>query len=109
MAINRNFDYYLVEMIENARSFQKLSPLYLGNPPGGYIGQLPQTQVRYDLLESGILTGSGSLLDNLNHIRYRLNVLESGGTPGSISVYEDDILIASGVTVLNFEGGASGT
>lgn len=103
------FHYQLLEMIENARSFSKLSPLYLGSPPGGYIGLLPQDRVKYDIAESGTLAGSGSLLDNLNHIRYRLETLESGVSPGSISVYEDDVLIASGVTVLNFEGAVAVT
>lgn len=60
----------------------------IGGPPGGFVGYLPQTRIAYDLSElasSGTAT-SGSLLDNLNHIRYRIEQLET----------------VSGVTVVNF-------
>jgi len=46
----------------------------VGGPPGGFIGYLPQTRVTYDYSElkaSGIAS-SPTLLDNLNHIRYKL-------------------------------------
>ena len=82
----------------------------VGSPPGGFVGKLVQTRVAYDgseLSSSGIPASGASLLDNLNHIRYRVTVLESGGGSSSISVKEDNVLIASGITVLNFEGGAS--
>jgi hypothetical protein len=81
-----------------------------GGPPGGFLGYLPQYRVTYDLseLESDFSpTISGSLLDNLNRIRYRVHVLEEsgpGGGGGSISLYQNDVMVASGVTKLNFEG-----
>lgn len=53
-----------------------------GGPPGGFIGQLAQRYSTYDLSEDATLSGSGSLVDNLNHIRYRIQSLEgtvSGG------------------------------
>lgn len=52
-----------------------------GGPPGGFVGYLPQKRVAYDMSEiasSGIPISGASLYDNLNHIRYRINVLESG-------------------------------
>jgi len=97
-------------MFENVKAFGKLGPLVLSGPPGGFVGRLPQTRVAYDsaeLASMGISVSGGNLVDNLNHIRYRITVLEGGGSPGSISIYENDILIASGVTVLNFEGAVS--
>jgi hypothetical protein len=103
----------------------KVSPLNLGGiaasgggiggPPGGFTGVLPQTRVSYDFSEdaisgwssdnpynaSGILV-SGSLLDNMNHIRYRIQILEQGDIPGKIEVYEDNVLVSSGITMLDF-------
>ena len=80
----------------------------LGGPPGGFIGFLPQTRVAYDVTEaaaSGIadpISYSGaSLLDNLNHIRYRLGIVESGF--GGVTVLEDNVVVSPGITVLNFE------
>jgi hypothetical protein len=83
-----------------------------GGPPGGFLGSLPQYRISYDLseLESDFTpTVSGSLLDNLNRIRYRVHVLEESGPTGSgsISLYQNDAMIASGVTKLNFEGGVT--
>jgi hypothetical protein len=85
----------------------------IGGPPGGFIGQLPQAQVAYDwdefanvgFVQPGAVNPSGvvvsaSLLDNLNHIRYRLEQLESG----AVTIHDDDILVASGVQVLDFKG-----
>lgn len=83
----------------------------LGGPPGGFQGQLPQTKISYDKSEaasSGFVAGnpynpsgilvSGSLLDNLNHIRYRLQVLEDG----TLDVYDNGTLVASGITIIDF-------
>jgi len=53
-----------------------------GGPPGGVVGQLIQTKVAYDTTEAEIETGSTSLVDNLNHIRYRINVMEETGEYG---------------------------
>ena len=54
-----------------------------GGPPRGFSGKLLQTHVTYDTTEASTMSGtasSGSLLDNLNHIRYRIdNIVASGG------------------------------
>jgi hypothetical protein len=83
-----------------------------GTPIGGTFGQLPQTRVAYDTTEaaySGIQTNvpSGTLYDNLSHIRYRLGNLETASGSGSITLQEDDVEIASNVTIINFEGSVS--
>jgi len=59
-----------------------------GGPPGGFIGQLAQRYSTYDLSEAATLSGSGSLVDNLNHIRYRVQSLEetSSGVSDFISL-----------------------
>lgn len=90
----------------------------VGGPPGGFVGYLPQSRVAYDTMElalSGFMSPSpynpsgylisASLLDNLNHIRYRIAVVEAlafGG--GTLRIDEDGSLVASGITVLNFTG-----
>ena len=61
-----------------------------GGPPAGFVGQLSQVNVTYDLSEIGAsgISATPSLLDNLNHIRYRLDVVESGGgSSGHTIVY----------------------
>ena len=88
-----NFDYTIVEMIENASRNIKLQPLYLGGTPGGIVGQLDQRNVLYDSTEaemSGFISASGatSLLDNMNHIRYRIKTLEDNSS-GPVSGYMD--------------------
>jgi hypothetical protein len=113
-----DFDQTIIHAIDTAIRNSRVSPLFLGgtvgsgggvgSPPGGYIGYLPQTRVSYDLSElaaSGFAGSGMSLLDNLNHIRYRLQTLESGTS--SVNVYLNDVLVAEGVTVLNFEGSVS--
>lgn len=109
-----NFDRSIIELVEStARNF-KAMPLNLGAvqgsgggvgaPPGGYIGWLPQTRVAYDTDEAATLVTSvsGSILDNLNHIRYRLNILESGG---SIIVTDDNNTLSyTDTTNLHFIG-----
>ena len=123
------YDYNFFEYFSNLERKLKVQPLNLGGiigsgggaggPPGGYLGLLPQTKVAYDTDElalsgfisptpydvSGILV-SATLLDNLNHIRYRLELLEGGGGPGSsnFKVYENGTLVASNVTILDFHG-----
>jgi hypothetical protein len=80
----------------------------IGGPPGGFIGQLPQVRVAYDEDEIGTsyTPASGmSLLDNLNHIRGRLDVVESGSVPGSITVVDDDFFVTySGIDTIHFSG-----
>lgn len=121
-----NFFQYLEALARNLRA----QPLNLGGiiasggggggPPGGFIGMLPQTRVAYDLTEaeisgfvspypydvSGVLI-SASLLDNLNHIRYRISVLEPGGEDAGVDIYNNDILVATGVTIIDFHGAVS--
>lgn len=90
--MNSRFDYTILEAINNAIRSVKAAPLSLGGvagsgggiggPIGGIVGWLPQTKVAYDLSEiasSGIPESGWSMLDNLNHIRYRVQTLESGG------------------------------
>jgi hypothetical protein len=85
---------YLEYLRASQRSYS-LSPVWLGGtsgsnggvggPPGGFLGQLPQSKVTYDTTEaSAILTsGSSSLVDNLNHIRWMITS-GSFGSFGSI-------------------------
>lgn len=120
------FDLNLFEYFANIKRQIQLQSLVLGGtagsgggiggPPGGFSGYLPQTKVAYDLTEaansgfvepgavtpSGVVV-SGSLLDNLNHIRYRLTVVESATGQG-VQIYQDDVLVASGVTIIDFHG-----
>lgn len=93
------FDRTVIELVESAARTMRTTPLVLGGqggagggegvPPGGVVGQLAQYRVAYDTTEaatlatlpSGVAGISGwSLVDNLNHIRYRLGTLESGGS-----------------------------
>jgi hypothetical protein len=80
-----DFSYTIIEFINNAVKSASMKPLNLGGinysgggyggPPGGFVGVLPQTRVAYDYSElsySGIPSSGVSLLDNLNHIRYRI-------------------------------------
>lgn len=122
----RKFDYTIIDIIESTAKNIKAQPINLGglsgpgggigSPPGGFIGWLPQTRVAYDddeIASSGI-TASGTLLDNLNHIRYRLGILESGGGASPLvveqlggvpSVNNVDKIIISGGTVIDMGGG----
>lgn len=122
--MTRKFDRTILDLIEgSARNFKAL-PLNLGavagsgggigSPPGGYIGWLPQTRVAYDEEELATLDTSisGSLLDNLNHIRYRLGQVEaSSGVlviddwDGSPSINPTDRITFSGVIVTDLGGG----
>lgn len=118
----KKFDYTIIELIESSAKNFKAQPLNLGafggggggvgSPPGGYIGQLPQYRVAYDEIElassgtlpSGLTGISGwSLVDNLNHIRYRLEQLEASS--GILVVDEYDGLPSiSPTNHLSFSG-----
>jgi hypothetical protein len=108
-----SFETQIFEMFNRVVRYLRTQPLILGGyagsgggqggPPGGYAGYLPQTRVAYDEDEFATLaTPSGAtLLDNLNHIRYRLSSAESSGSAGLI-VEEDNVIIASGIHVITF-------
>lgn len=83
------YEATIIELINSAIRSIKVLPLVLGGvtdsgggsggPPGGFVGQLPQARVTYDTDESadyGTPTSGMSILDNLNHIRARIEDLE---------------------------------
>ena len=109
--MNSRFDYTVLDAINNAFRASKAAPLNLGGtasggggPIGGIVGYLDQGRLSYDSIEDATastpLSGM-SVRDNLNHIRYRLYDLETSLSP--ISVNDDGVPVASGVTVLNFQ------
>ena len=84
-----DLEYKILDLIRYTTDMKMLSgtKLYLGGttssgggsggPPGGFIGQLPQTRVTFDLSESSsaLVPDSGmSLVHNLNRIRSGLTV-----------------------------------
>lgn len=96
------FEEVFYSQFEKLKRQIEMSPIVLGGVtasgggqdgrPGTFIGKLPQTFVTYDLSELGTASTSGSpsLLDNLNHIRYKLlDAVESG-------------VIASGIAMNNY-------
>jgi hypothetical protein len=102
-----NFNYF-----DTLVRFLRAQPINLAGitaPSGGqgggagYIGYLPQTRVAYDETEAATqdTAVSGSLLDNLNHIRYTITTL-SGIAAGGVIVKDDGVIVASGVTVIDF-------
>jgi hypothetical protein len=134
MTINNRQDYVIIDLIQQAVRNVKAQPFNLGGisgtggglggPPGGFIGLLAQSKVAYDTDEaaySGILSApSGTLIDNLAHLRYRLNALETGSglvvSGGSITVIDDNTpstynnvdtihFSGAGVTVANLGSG----
>jgi hypothetical protein len=78
-----DYEQKIVEYFNTLRSNLRAQPLFLGatysgsgGPPGGFIGYLPQTKVSYDAIESSsnyVPFSGASLLDNLNHIRYKID------------------------------------
>lgn len=112
--MTHRFETTLYELFNNTVRYMKAQPLNLGGyaaysggdggPPGGFQGYIPQTRVAYDYSEEATLStpvSGASLLDNLNHIRYRVNTLWASGNAG-IDVAQDGIVIASGIHVVNF-------
>jgi hypothetical protein len=117
-------DYVILDLLESTARNVKTHPLNLGgisgsgggagSPPGGFVGWLPQTRVAYDEDELGVATTSGvpSLLDNLNHIRFRLDSLEASSgvliveeQDGAPSVSSVDRIIFSGALVTDLGSG----
>jgi hypothetical protein len=97
-----SYEVQLIEQINSAQRILKALPLNLGGiagasggaggPPGGFIGVLPQRKVAYDTTEAETLDTplSGySLLDNLNHIRYRIRQVELGVISGFVENFLD--------------------
>lgn len=82
--INTDFYDRLIEMNNQTHLQHRVERLWLGGDagpdggegsrPGGFIGKLIQRAIAYDTTEAGTLAGSGTLVDNLNHIRYHLNL-----------------------------------
>jgi|SRR5688572_8642752 len=120
MAKNQTLEHVVLEMIDSAFRTVKTVPLNLGGlggagggigqPPGGYIGQLPQIRVAYDETEAETLftPASGmSLVDNLNHIRYRINELEEGGSSALIVDNWNGSPTVTNVDHITFSGGAT--
>jgi hypothetical protein len=127
MAKFTTLDRTILELLEDSSRNLKVRPLNLGGVkgpggglgtvPGGFIGWLPQTRVAYDEDEFATLDtpASGmSILDNLNHIRARIGIIESGGVAspltveeydGSPSVDNVDKIILLGGTVTDLGGG----
>lgn len=112
-----NFEQTFFQYLNNLKRDLMVRPLVLGSfsspsggtpgRPGGFIGYLPQTRVAYDTAELALsgTPGSPTLLNNLNHIRYRLDVIEQGGVGGQIVVKEGNTIVASGITILDFSSG----
>lgn len=96
MPVNRimDFAHWVNDELDLVRRRPGIDPLYLGgsngpnggtgSPPGGFIGRLLQRFVTYDETEAATSSSGSnpSLVDNLNHIRQRLFVLESGSGLG---------------------------
>ena len=92
-----SYERDIIDLINSAQRNANLRPLNLGGtsspyggtggPPGGIVGVLPQTKVAYDESELAAITTSGtpSLLDNLNHIRYEIeNIVVGSGILGGV-------------------------
>jgi hypothetical protein len=113
-----NLEQKIFEYLEIVKRQARMTPLNLGGvsgpsgggggPPGGILGWLPQNRVAYDESELELSTTSGipSLVDNLNHIRYRLSGIENGLVGGHTHVFNEDISsqISEGATVFTTSG-----
>ena len=49
---SQQFELHFIEYINSAIKTLKVQPLLLNGRPGGYIGQLAQSKVSYDAVES---------------------------------------------------------
>lgn len=108
------FENELFSLLSNVKQIVKTQPLCLGGysgengggggPPAGFIGQLPQNRITYDTTEAAIsgTSTAPSLVDNLNHIRYRIKLLEDSGA-GGLTIKDSGETIASSVEILNFQ------
>lgn len=108
----QSLETVIYELFENFKRNIKSAPLYLGGvstysggaggPAGGFIGQLPQSQVAYDFSEAATdytPTSGYTLVDNLNHIRYKIQEMEDGSTV----IMQGTDVVTSGITILKFD------
>lgn len=117
--INTDFYDRIIGLADQNLLKSRIEPLWLGGAsgaeggeglrPGGFIGQLIQTYVAYDQTEAATILGSGSLLDNLNHIRYNISTLSGIVTSGLsftdlIDVPSDYTGFEGQVVVVNEDG-----
>lgn len=110
----------ILDLIENASKKNSASAVLMlggasgpgggvGGPPGGFTGRLPQGRIAYDETEAetDYTPASGtSLVDNLNHIRYRLSNLEASGVGGvpNLTVKDDGVTVITDANTLDFIG-----
>lgn len=106
-----NYEAVINELFNRVVRYLRAQPLNLGGyttvsggaggPPGGFQGYLPQTRVTFDESEAEIwaIPSGPTLVDNLNRIRYRVTVLESG----KLAVYNEGNVVLTGVTVIDFD------
>ena len=82
---SQQFELHFIEYINSAIRTLKVQPLLLNGRPGGYIGQLAQSKVSYDAVESesNAVPATSSLIHNLNRIRHRLAAVEAGVPSGT--------------------------
>lgn len=95
-----------------------------GARAGGFIGKLIQRAIAYDTTEAATLAGSGTLVDNLNHIRYWISTLSgivaSGlsftdliDVPSDYEGFEGQVVIVNetgdGLTFTNTIAGGGGS
>lgn len=110
----RNYEQTLFNYIDSAVRYMKIQPLLLGgvagsgggigSPPGGFIGYLPQSRIAYDESELAVISTDDppSLLDNLNHIRFRMATLEAITSGGSV-VKQDGVIVSNNVVSFDFQ------
>lgn len=112
--INTDFYDRLVGMVDQKHLQTRVERLWLGGDsgpsggqglrPGGFIGQLIQRAVTYDTTEAATLAGSGTLVDNLNHIRYNISLMSgtlASGFLGLVDTPDTYIGQAGRVVVVN--------
>jgi hypothetical protein len=87
------FNQALIDLFNDVRYNWRVNAVVLGgtsgsgggygSPPGGFVGQLPQSQVTGDTDEFRVITSGSvsSLVDNLNRMRYWLTNQISGSAP----------------------------
>ena len=122
--ITRNYQSQVIQTIKELSRSNRWwsSPINLGGVPGsgggsgepvgGIFGQLIQTKVAYDTSEaaySGIMTNvpSGSLVDNLAHMRYNLKA-PSFVTVSGENYLDNERVLTAGESITIEDGGSNG-